>query len=112
MLPVPQKVDSSYKKIERVQRRFNKLHVPKALQAALPFKTKPKEDQKKTSGKRKSFAQKRAVVLEPHEKKEATMMQQLHTMHAERERKRKKKVVEKRNEFAKKRAREDAEVEA
>jgi len=36
--------DSLYKPVERTTRRFNKLGVPKALQEALPFKSKPKLD--------------------------------------------------------------------
>ena len=36
--------DSEYKPIERVTRRFNPLSIPKALQAALPFASKPKQD--------------------------------------------------------------------
>ena len=58
---VPTKTDSTYKPIERVPRRFNKLVVPKALQEALPFKSKPKQDQKAS----KRGRAKRAVVLEP-----------------------------------------------
>jgi ribosome biogenesis protein BMS1 len=40
----PTNEDSLYKPIERVTRRFNPLSVPKALQAALPFASKPKQD--------------------------------------------------------------------
>jgi hypothetical protein len=43
-VPVPTNSDSSYKPIERSTRRFNPLVIPKALQAALPFKSKPKQD--------------------------------------------------------------------
>ena len=43
-VPVPTNSDSSYKPIERSTRRFNPLIIPKALQAALPFKSKPKQD--------------------------------------------------------------------
>jgi ribosome biogenesis protein BMS1 len=38
----PREADSLYKKIERAPRVFNPLKVPAKLQAALPFKTKPK----------------------------------------------------------------------
>jgi ribosome biogenesis protein BMS1 len=38
----PREADSLYKKIERAPRVFNPLKVPMKLQAALPFKTKPK----------------------------------------------------------------------
>ena len=71
---VPNK-DSLYKPIERQPRRFNKLHVSAALQAALPYASKPKQDQK--ASKRGA---KRAVVLEPDERRKTTR-QQIHTMH-------------------------------
>ena len=98
-LEVPLKKDALYKPIERKTRRFNALTVPKALQAALPFKSKPKLDQKQA---RKSLQARRAVVAEPEERRANTFMQQLHTMHNERERKRKKKATEKKADFEKK----------
>ena len=89
----PVEADSLYKPIERVTRRFNPLVIPKPLQAALPFASKPKLDQKQ---KRKSLDARRAVVAEPEERKASTLMQQLHTMHNNRKRKRKEKLTEKR----------------
>jgi ribosome biogenesis protein BMS1 len=47
------------------------------LQAALPFKTKPKLEGKR---KRKSLEQKRAVVLEPEERKKVTLISQLNAI--------------------------------
>ncbi len=41
-------------------------HPPRCPQAALPFKSKPKVEGKR---KRKTLEQKRAVVLEPEERK-------------------------------------------
>jgi hypothetical protein len=38
----PRETDSLYRPIERAPRVFNPLKVPAKLQAALPFKTKPK----------------------------------------------------------------------
>ncbi len=35
--------DSLYRPIERVERKFNPLHIPKKLQAQLPFASKPKQ---------------------------------------------------------------------
>ena len=52
--------------IERVQRKFNPLRVPKKLQKDLPFKSKPKDERKQTN---KTYLQKRAVVMETDEKK-------------------------------------------
>ena len=104
----PQQQDSLYKPIERVTRRFNPLVVPKPLQAALPFASKPKLDQKQ---KRKSLEARRAVVAEPEERKAATLMQQLHTMHNNRKRKRKDKANEKREARAKTNDREAQRAE-
>lgn len=66
-----QNTDSLYKPIERVTRKFNPLKIPKKLQKDLPFKSKPK-DQRKQS--KKSYAQKRAVVMEEDEKKVVRLM--------------------------------------
>lgn len=50
---------------------------------------------------------KRAVVAEPEERKANTLMQQLHTMHANRQKKRKAKLEEKRQVRQKTHSRED-----
>lgn len=54
--------------------------IPPKLQKELPFKTKPKVPLKR---KRPTLDQKRAVVMEPHEKKLLTLVQTLKTMHNE-----------------------------
>jgi len=95
----PQKVDSIYKPIERKERRFNPLKISKSLQADLPFASKPKVLKKQ---KEQSYLAKRAVVLEPEEKKIYTLMQQIHTLKNEKTRKRKIKNTEKREQFQKK----------
>ena len=64
----------------------NKLQIPKALQQALPFKSKPKLE---PSRKRKTLEQKRAVVQDKEEKKMTTMVQQLNTIRNEKMAKRK-----------------------
>ncbi|CAN0496446.1 unnamed protein product, partial [Hapterophycus canaliculatus] len=48
--------DSLYKPIERNPRKFNSLPVPKKLQAALPFASKPKLAPKR---KKKGYLSKR-----------------------------------------------------
>ena len=73
----PRNSDSLYRPIERRKRVFNPLRVPKALQAALPFKTKPKLESKR---KRKSLEQRRAVVLEPEERKAMSLVAQLNAI--------------------------------
>ncbi len=84
----PIKKNAKYTKIVRETRRFNPLRVPKALQRQLPFKSKPKLKEKQTG---KSLATKRAVVLEPHEKRVLTLMQQLATLHRDKAKKRQAK---------------------
>ncbi|KAI7850342.1 hypothetical protein BDC45DRAFT_487971 [Circinella umbellata] len=101
----PQKMDSAYKPIERKNRRFNTLKIPKSLQAELPFASKPKIA--KASSK-KSYLAKRAVILEPEEKKIYTMMQQLNTIKNDKDKKRKLKDTERRVENAKKIAKLEA----
>ncbi|CAO3607470.1 unnamed protein product [Mucor hiemalis] len=107
-LHAPQKVDSIYKPIERKERRFNTLKVPKALQAELPFANKPKNA---TKSKKQSYLEKRAVILEPEEKKIVTLMQQLNTLRNEKTRKRKLKNEEKREVLEKKKAKIAATTE-
>jgi len=106
--------DSLYKPIERAPRRFNKLAVPKALQAALPYKSKPKLDAPSAAKKPRKGSLKalRAVVAEPEERAAAKLMQQVHTMYNERERKRKRSMEVRRAAHAKKAAREEGEKAA
>ena len=81
--------DSLYRPIKRETRRFNTLKIPKALQKQLPFKSKPKLIAKRAG--KKSIASRRAVVLEPQEKRVLTLMQQLATLHRDKAKKRKQK---------------------
>ncbi|CAN0184993.1 unnamed protein product, partial [Ectocarpus fasciculatus] len=68
------------KPIERAPRKFNSLPVPKKLQAALPFASKPKLAPKR---KKKGYLSKRAVVMEPAEKRKVSLMQALATIRNE-----------------------------
>jgi ribosome biogenesis protein BMS1 len=38
----PRNVDSEYKDVERIEKRFNPLKIPKTLEENLPFKSKEK----------------------------------------------------------------------
>lgn len=60
--------------IERKARKFNPLVIPMTLQQALPFATKPKET---PARKRPLLEQRRAVVMEPHERKVHALVQHL-----------------------------------
>eukprot|EP00741_Cyanophora_paradoxa_P001315 tig00000478_g1271.t1 len=96
-LPVPLKGDSLYKPIEREPKRFNPLRIPKTLQAALPFAAKPKMDRAKRKREApegipalaESLGVGRARILEPKERKVATLIQQINTIRNEKARKRK-----------------------
>ncbi|KAK6455165.1 uncharacterized protein RJT20DRAFT_129882 [Scheffersomyces xylosifermentans] len=98
-LATPLNPDSAYKKIERTERRFNPLRVPKSLKAALPFKSQIHEMKPQ---KKKTYMAKRAVVLGGDEKKARDLMQKIATVRKEKETKRKAKKDEKFKEKLKK----------
>lgn len=78
-IALPDRPDSEYKPIERVPRRFNPMHIPTSLQAALPFASKPKQMRARSQGK-KSYLSKRAVVMEAEEKAAYSLLQQVFTL--------------------------------
>jgi len=78
--PIEVKADSIYKPIERPERKFKKLHVPKRLEEALPFASKHKDE---TKHKKKSYASKRAVVMEAPERKKQAFVQALNSIRNE-----------------------------
>lgn len=104
-LAPPQLRDSLYRTIERQPRRFNPLKIPASLQAALPFKAKPKLTPKRRG---KSLETRRAVVVEPAERKVGTFMQQLQTLRNAKESKAKERGAAKAAERAVKLAKEEA----
>ncbi|KAF9175672.1 Glycoside hydrolase 2 (Mannanase, beta-galactosidase) [Mortierella sp. AD011] len=107
-LQTPQHHDSAYRPIERMTRRFNTLKVPKAIRANLPFASKPKLLKPQD---RPGLLQRRAVMLEPEEKKIYTLMQQIHTLKHEKDRKRAEKEKEKKAVYEKKKAKDTANYE-
>ncbi|CAG8672630.1 2296_t:CDS:2, partial [Paraglomus brasilianum] len=98
-IPIANNLESTYRPIDRPIRRFNPLHIAKSLQSQLPFASKPKLFKARS---KKSYLQKRAVVLEPKEKQIYTLMQQIQTLKKEKNRKKKEKQAQKRVEHAKK----------
>ena len=94
-LKTPLPINSTYKKIDRHPRRFNPLIVPKKLQASLPYASKPKLMQRQ---KAPTYLQKRAVVMEPDEKKALALMQQIRALRKDQIVRRKEKKSEKREE--------------
>lgn len=103
---VPQKKDSAYgKPVERETRHFNPLHVPKSLQASLPFRSQVMAMKPQS---RQTYMQKRAVVLDGEEKKLRDLMVKLGTLRNEKDAKRRAKKDESRSRMAAEHAKEDA----
>lgn len=92
-LPVPVNKDSLYKPIERKPRKFNPLVIPKSLQQALPFVSKPKDIPRRPRG---LLEDRRPVVVEPHERKTQKLIQHLQLIRHNKEKKKKQKDEEKR----------------
>ncbi|KAG0378533.1 Glycoside hydrolase 2 (Mannanase, beta-galactosidase) [Mortierella sp. AD032] len=104
-LQTPQNHDSTYRPVERMTRRFNTLKVPKAIRSSLPFASKPKL---LAAQKKPGLLQRRAVMLEPEEKKIYTLMQQINTLKRDKDTKRAEKAKEKKVVYDKKKAKETA----
>jgi ribosome biogenesis protein BMS1 len=84
---VPQVInkDSLYQPVERQQRVFSKLTIPAKLQAELPFASKPKQQ---AVLNRKSYMARRAVALEPEERRDRAAVQMLQTISKDKKAKR------------------------
>ncbi|KAL1748374.1 hypothetical protein HDZ31DRAFT_60358 [Schizophyllum fasciatum] len=104
-LKTPLNVNSTYKKVERAPRRFNPLRVPQKLQAELPYASKPKLMKPQ---KRQTYLQKRAVVMEPEEKRAIALMQQMRALRGDQVKRRREKKAERREEKEKQAAKEEA----
>eukprot|EP00051_Salpingoeca_urceolata_P033969 m.22984 g.22984 ORF g.22984 m.22984 type:complete len:1182 (+) comp7018_c0_seq1:219-3764(+) len=103
-LPTPLNSDSQYKDIQRKERRFHTLKVPKGLQASLPFASKPKlMPKRKTS----TYESRRAVVADPAERRVQTLIQQLNTIKHDKAKKRQAANTKRRLEHLKKTSKED-----
>nr|AAK68797.1 Unknown protein [Arabidopsis thaliana]AAM10112.1 unknown protein [Arabidopsis thaliana] len=95
-IPIPVNKDSLYKAIERKQKKFNPLQIPKRLEKDLPFMSKPKNIPKR---KRPSLEDKRAVIMEPKERKEHTIIQQFQLLQHHTMKKKKATDQKKRKEY-------------
>ncbi|XP_073542107.1 ribosome biogenesis protein BMS1 homolog [Phyllobates terribilis] len=102
-----QRKDSMYKPIARMERHFNPLHIPKALQKALPFKSKPKMMEKKSKVTRDKVRP--AVIREPHERKIMALLTALGTVNNYKKQKAKTKQKQQRKEFLHHKAKEEEE---
>ena len=101
----PARADSTYARVERPARRFNPLRVPKKLQAALPYASKPKVMKPQH---RQTYLQKRAVVMEPEEKKAVALLQQIRALRKDQVARRKEKQNERKEVHRKAVAKEEA----
>jgi ribosome biogenesis protein BMS1 len=98
-IPTPKERNSAYRPVEREERHFNPLRVPRKLAADLPYKSqitqmKPRNKQ--------TYLQKRAVVANGEEKVARRLMQQVMTLRNEKVEKRRKKQDERKEVYKKK----------
>jgi len=93
--PILVNVDSIYKTVERPVQKLIKFCMPKSIEAALPYASKPKNSRKR---RKKSYISNRAVVMSSCEKKKYSFMQAVNTIRNEK--------ISKRNE-RKRREKED-----
>jgi ribosome biogenesis protein BMS1 len=66
--------DSLYKPIVRKEKMFQKMSIPKKLQEALPFSSKPKQQARH---KENTYLKRRAVITEPEDRKKRALVQTL-----------------------------------
>jgi ribosome biogenesis protein BMS1 len=85
LVPIEVNKDSLYKPIVRVRREFKKLKIPKKLEENLPFASKSKQTATKN---RDTYTERRAVVLDPEDRKKRAMVQMLATIRADKSAKR------------------------
>ena len=104
--PIEVNPDSIYMPIERPERRFKKVKIPKRLEESLPYASKPKNETKRN--KKGYLANRKAVVLSSEERKKLTFLQALNTIRKEKTSIRKSKKEEKRQEKEKQEAKINA----
>ncbi|KAF2154370.1 DUF663-domain-containing protein [Myriangium duriaei CBS 260.36] len=105
-LPTPKDANSAYRPVERQERHFNPLRVPKAIRADLPFKSQitTMAPQKKQG----YLAQRKAVVVAgAEEKKQRALIEALRTIRNEKVEKRHAKKEEGRERYREKKRGEE-----
>ncbi|KAJ4353657.1 Glycoside hydrolase 2 (Mannanase, beta-galactosidase) [Didymosphaeria variabile] len=107
-LPTPSLKNSAYRPVDRQERHFNPLRVPRKLAADLPFKSQIAQMKPQ---KNKTYLQKRAVVVGGEEKKARRLLDQVMTLRNEKVEKR-RKAQEQRKEGYKKKIAENMEKKA
>lgn len=107
-IETPKEKNSAYRKVERAERHFNALRIPKKLAADLPFGSQPVQMQKQ---RKETYLQKRAIVAGKEEKTARNLMQQVMTLRNEKVEKR-RVAQEKRREVYRKKVAENEEKRA
>ncbi|KAK8217273.1 Glycoside hydrolase 2 (Mannanase, beta-galactosidase) [Zalaria obscura] len=95
-IATPADKNSAYRTIERQERHFNPLRVPRKVQADLPFKSQLSQ-MKKQNGK--TYLQKRAVVAGKEERVARNLLQQVMTLRNEKVAKRRAKQEERKEGY-------------
>lgn len=103
-IKTPLNINSHYKPIERLPRRFNPLKIPKKLQSSLPYASKPRAMKAQS---KKTYMQQRAAVMEPEEKKAVALLQQIKALRKDQVTRRKEKQNERKEVHRKKVAKEE-----
>ncbi|KAI9663056.1 MAG: Glycoside hydrolase 2 (Mannanase, beta-galactosidase) [Bathelium mastoideum] len=98
-IATPKDRNSAYRPIERPNRHFNPLRIPRKLQADLPFKSQPAN---MLPQRQKTYLQKRAVVADREERKARNLLQQVMTLRNEKVAKRRAKQEERKEPYRKK----------
>lgn len=106
--PIEVNPDSIYKPIDRPERKHSKLVIPKRLEEALPYASKPKNEKQKKS--KKGYLTKRAVVMEADERKKASFISALNAIRNEKKKLRKGKNDERRLEKAKENSKKEEAI--
>ncbi|TKA30060.1 hypothetical protein B0A50_02779 [Salinomyces thailandicus] len=98
-IATPKERNSAYRPIERQERHFNPLRVPRKLQAELPYKSQVTQMKPQ---KRETYVQKRAVVAGGEEKVARRLMQQVMTLRNDKMERRRAKQEERKAPHRKK----------
>lgn len=107
--PIEVNPDSIYKPIERPEPVKTKLVVPKKLEEALPYASKPKDERQR---KKKGYLSKRAVIMDADERRKESFIQALNTIRKAKQAIRKSKKEERKTQAAKTNAQKEAKLEA
>ncbi|KAF2861653.1 DUF663-domain-containing protein [Piedraia hortae CBS 480.64] len=99
-IPVPTNKNSTYRPVERQERHFNPLRVPKKLAADLPFKSQIVTMKKQNP--KGYLKQRKAVVVDAEEKEARRLLTQVMSLRKERDAKRREKKEVQRQGYLKK----------